>query len=69
MKSTAMAVAMAMTVCAVATGSEPIKMVDIPAGYFYMGSRALGENFDEGPVHKVTLPDAHERHRNHQCPV
>jgi hypothetical protein len=31
MKSTAMAVAMAMTVCAVATGSEPIKMVDIPA--------------------------------------
>lgn len=55
MKSTAMAVAMAMTVCAVATGSEPIKMVDIPAGYFYMGSRALGENFDEGPVHKVTL--------------
>ena len=55
MKSTAMAVAMAMTVCAVATGSEPIKMVDIPAGYFYMGSRALGEDFDEGPVHKVTL--------------
>lgn len=34
---------------------EPIKMVEIPAGYFYMGSRALGEDFDEAPVHRVEL--------------
>lgn len=32
-----------------------IQMVDIPAGYFYMGSRATGEDFDEGPVHKVVI--------------
>ncbi len=38
-----------------AYAAEPIRMVDIPAGYFYMGSRALGEDFDEGPVHKVTI--------------
>lgn len=35
--------------------SEPIKMVEIPAGYFYMGSRALGEDFDEAPVHRVEI--------------
>lgn len=40
---------------AIADAAEPIRMVDIPAGYFYMGSRALGEDFDEGPVHKVTI--------------
>ena len=31
----------------------PIEMVRIPSGHFYMGSPARGENFDEGPVHKV----------------
>lgn len=48
----------AMTIAAtmaIADAAEPIRMVDIPAGYFYMGSRALGEDFDEGPVHKVTI--------------
>ena len=48
MKSTAMAVAIAMTVCARSHRLGAYKMVDIPAGYFYMGSRALGEDFDEG---------------------
>ena len=31
----------------------PIEMVRIPSGHFYMGSPARGENFDDGPVHKV----------------
>lgn len=37
--------------------AEPIgiKMVDIPAGYFYMGGMCEGENFDEAPVHKVVI--------------
>lgn len=33
-------------------------MIEIPAGYFYMGSHALGEDFDEAPVHKVILTQA-----------
>lgn len=32
-----------------------IEMVEIPAGSFYMGSRAQGEDFDEAPIHKVIL--------------
>lgn len=32
-----------------------IKMVEIPAGSFYMGGRAVGEDFDEAPVHKVLI--------------
>ena len=32
-----------------------VKMVEIPAGSFYMGSDGWGENFDEAPVHQVTL--------------
>lgn len=32
-----------------------IRMVDIPAGYFYMGGTGLGENFDEAPMHKVII--------------
>lgn len=35
-----------------------VQMVDIPAGYFWMGSRALGEDFDEAPVHKVVLSNS-----------
>ena len=36
--------------------SEPlITMVEIPAGTFYMGGTGLGENYDEAPVHKVTI--------------
>lgn len=30
-------------------------MVEIPAGHFYMGSRAQGEDFDEAPIHKVII--------------
>ncbi len=33
-----------------------IEMVEIPGGYFYMGSRGGGEDFDEAPVHKVDFP-------------
>lgn len=56
MKIAVTAAAMAIAAMMTSAGAaEPITMVDIPAGYFYMGSRALGEDFDEGPVHKVTL--------------
>lgn len=30
-------------------------LVEIPAGHFYMGSNGEGENFDEAPVHGVSL--------------
>lgn len=32
-----------------------IRLVDIPAGRFYMGGEGKGEDFDEAPVHPVTL--------------
>ena len=32
-----------------------IPLVDIPAGSFYMGGEGLAEDFDEAPVHKVTI--------------
>lgn len=32
-----------------------IKMADIPAGFFYMGGNGEGSNYDEAPIHKVTL--------------
>jgi len=32
---------------------EPIKMIEIPAGHFYMGGRGFGDEFDEAPVHRV----------------
>lgn len=35
---------------------EPfLPLVDIPAGRFYRGSEGKGENYDEAPVHPVTL--------------
>jgi len=34
---------------------EFIPMANIPAGSFYMGGSALGENFDEAPIHKVII--------------
>ncbi len=34
---------------------EPIKMVDIPAGHFYMGGRGTGDEFDEAPIHRVNF--------------
>lgn len=38
-------------------GQNLIKMVEIPAGSFYMGGLGLGENFDEAPVHHVTISE------------
>lgn len=35
--------------------SSFIPLVEIPAGSFYMGGEGRGEDFDEKPVHKVTL--------------
>lgn len=32
-----------------------MEMLTIPAGYFYMGSEGKGTNFDEAPIHKVTI--------------
>lgn len=43
--------------CIPATAQQTagIKLVDIPAGSFYMGSDGEGENFDEAPVHRVVI--------------
>ncbi|MBO4944291.1 MAG: SUMF1/EgtB/PvdO family nonheme iron enzyme, partial [Muribaculaceae bacterium] len=38
-----------------AHGVCQIKMVEIPAGSFYMGSDGKGAQPDEVPVHKVTI--------------
>ena len=35
-----------------------IETVEIPAGTFYMGSIGEGEDFDEAPVHRVTISQA-----------
>ena len=32
-----------------------MEMVEIPAGVFHMGNHGEGENYDESPIHKVTL--------------
>lgn len=32
-----------------------IELIAIPAGYFYMGSHGKGINYDESPIHKVTI--------------
>ena len=37
------------------TALDPIPMVNIPAGSFYMGGTGEGEDFDEKPIHKVIL--------------
>lgn len=37
------------------TNSLGMEMVPIPAGYFYMGLHGKGINFDESPIHKVTI--------------
>lgn len=39
------------------SATPQITMVDIPAGYFYMGGNGEGENFDESPVHKVVISE------------
>lgn len=38
-----------------AFAQEIPKMVDIPAGSFWMGSNGWGYDYDEAPVHRVTL--------------
>lgn len=35
--------------------TETPRMVEIPAGYFWMGSSGWGHDYDEAPVHKVTI--------------
>lgn len=35
--------------------NEHPRMVEIPAGYFWMGSSGWGHDYDEAPVHKVTF--------------
>lgn len=40
---------------AYAQQEELVPLVEIPAGSFYMGSEGVGEEFDEAPVHKVTI--------------
>lgn len=44
-----------LTVPTIALASDFIEMVEIPAGTFYMGDRGLKQNFDEAPIHKVTI--------------
>ena len=44
-----------MTQLAFAQQLPEIRMVDIPAGSFYMGGEGDGENYDELPVHKVNI--------------
>ena len=35
--------------------AQEIKMVEIPAGVFTMGSDGRGEDYDEAPAHLVTI--------------
>lgn len=35
--------------------AQDIKMVEIPSGSFYMGSKGEGEDYDEAPIHKVII--------------
>ena len=32
-----------------------MQLVTVPAGTFHMGSHGMGENFDEAPIHRVTI--------------
>ena len=43
------------TIFTATNAGDPIEMVTIPAGSFYMGGRGEGMNFDEAPAHKVTI--------------
>lgn len=40
------------------SNSIGIRMVNIPSGFFYMGSNGLGEDYDEKPIHKVNISQA-----------
>lgn len=52
----ALVVAMAgQNAIAQTTNSLGMKLADIPAGKFYMGSERDGEDADENPVHRVTI--------------
>ena len=44
-----------MTQLAFAQQQPEIRMVDIPAGSFYMGGEGSGEDYDEQPIHKVNI--------------
>ncbi|GAB3249531.1 hypothetical protein GCM10027347_06690 [Larkinella harenae] len=43
------------TVLAQETNSLGMKLVTVPAGRFYRGSEGEGEDYDEAPVHRVTI--------------
>ena len=43
---------------ATAQQAEWLPMVEIPAGHFYQGSLGEGEDYDEAPVHRVTISHA-----------
>lgn len=46
----------AATDTSASTGKETfLRMADIPAGHFYRGGEGRGEDFDEAPIHPVTL--------------
>jgi formylglycine-generating enzyme required for sulfatase activity len=47
-----------VTTTQVATSQLGLKMVPITAGSFIMGSTVLGDNWDEGPAHQVTIGQA-----------
>ena len=47
-----------LSVHAIAQQAEWLPTVEIPAGHFYQGSLGEGENYDEAPVHRVTISHA-----------
>ena len=45
-----------LTPIAVISAQEPVpEMKEIPAGYYWMGSSGWGHDYDEAPVHKVSI--------------
>ena len=47
-----------LSVHAIAQQAEWLPTVEIPAGHFYQGSLGEGEDYDEAPVHRVTISHA-----------
>lgn len=47
-----------LTFCLPLFSQSLVSTVEIPAGSFYMGSKGEGENYDEAPIHKVTITHA-----------
>lgn len=49
------AVVGALLLAAFTTSAQEPRMVQLPAGYFYMGSEGKGIDADEAPIHKVKI--------------